>query len=67
MNSASPTISCRLPGVEIYVPLRVLPNGSGSEVVFMLFRQPSLPPEKFRADIGLVEQDLQTLKTVLEE
>ena len=55
------------PGVEIYVPMRVLPNGSGSEVVFTLFRQPSMTLEKFREDIGLVEQDLQTLKTVLEK
>ena len=55
------------PGVEVYVPLRVLPNGSGSEVVFTLFRPPDMPPEKFREDTGLVEQDLQTLKTVLEK
>lgn len=55
------------PGVEIYVPMRVLPNGSGSEVVFTLFRQPDMTPEKFREDIGLVEQDLQTLKAVLEK
>jgi hypothetical protein len=55
------------PGVEVYVPLRVLPNGAGSEVVFTLFHQPDMTPEKFREDIGLVEQDLQTLKTVLEK
>jgi len=55
------------PGVEIYVPLRVLPNGSGSEVVFTLFRSPEVSPEKFREDIGMVEQDLKTLKTVLEK
>jgi hypothetical protein len=55
------------PGVEIYVPLRVLPNGSGSEVVFTLFRSPDMAPEKFAEDIGLVQQDLQTLKRVLEK
>jgi hypothetical protein len=54
------------PGVEVYVPLRVLPNGSGSEVIFTLFRSPDMTPEKFRADIGLVEQNLKTLKAVLE-
>jgi hypothetical protein len=54
------------PGVEIYVPLRVLQNGSGSEVVFTLFRSPEMSPEKFREDVALVEQDLQTLKRVLE-
>ncbi|MDD5139119.1 MAG: SRPBCC family protein [Verrucomicrobiales bacterium] len=55
------------PGVEIFVPMRVLPNGSGSEVVFTLFRQPFMSPEKFAEDIGLVEQDLRTLKSVLEK
>ena len=54
-------------GVEIYVPLRVLPNGSGSEVVFTLFRPPEMTPEKFAEDIKLVQQDLQTLKRVLEK
>jgi len=55
------------PGVEIYVPMRVLPNGSGSEVVFTLFRQPDMPEEKFAEDIALVKRDLQTLKRVLEK
>lgn len=55
------------PGVEIYVPLRVLPNGSGSEVVFTLFRSPDMTPEKLAEDMGLVQQDLQTLKHVLEK
>jgi hypothetical protein len=55
------------PAVEIYVPMRVLSNGSGSEVVFTLFRPPDMTPEKFREDIGLVERDLQTLKRVLEK
>lgn len=54
------------PGVEIYVPMRVLPNGSGSEVVFTLFRSPDMPPEKFAGDIGMVQQDLLTLKRALE-
>lgn len=55
------------PGVEIYVPLRVLSRGSGSEVVFTLFRAPDMPPEKFDEDTSLVGRDLQTLKTVLEK
>ena len=55
------------PGVEIHVPLRVLQNGSGSEVVFTLFRSPDMPSEKFAEDLRLVTQDLQTLKRVLEK
>ncbi len=54
------------PGVEVYVPMRVLPNGSGSEVIFTLFRLPDMSDEKYAEDVGLVEQDLRTLKKMLE-
>jgi hypothetical protein len=54
------------PGVEVYVPMRVLANGSGSEVIFTLFRLPDMSDEKYAEDIGCVERDLRTLKTILE-
>ena len=54
------------PGVEIYVPMRVLANGSGSEIIFTLFRQPGMSADKFAEDIELVERDLETLKHVLQ-
>lgn len=54
------------PEIEVYVPMRVLPNGSGSEVVFPLFRLPDMSDEKFAENIGMVERDLKTLKSVLE-
>lgn len=54
------------PGVEIYVPMRVLPNGSGSEVIFTVFQLPDMSDEKYAEDVGLVEKDLRTLKNVLE-
>ncbi len=54
------------PGVEVYVPLRVLSNGSGSEVVFTLFRLPDMSDEKYAEDVRLVERDLRTLKNILE-
>jgi uncharacterized protein YndB with AHSA1/START domain len=53
-------------GEEICVPMRVLPNGTGSEVLFTLFRTPGMPEEKFVEDIALVAGDLRTLKNVLE-
>jgi hypothetical protein len=57
-----------LPGeVEVYVPMRVLANGSGSEVVFTLFRLPGMTDEQYAADATAVQKDLQTLKRVLEE
>jgi len=55
------------PGVEVYVPLRVIANGSGSEVIFTLFRLPEMTEEKFAEDQKLVEQDLRTLKNLLEK
>jgi hypothetical protein len=54
------------PGVEVYVPIRVLPNGSGSTVLFTLFQLPGMSDEKYAEDAGLVTRDLETLKRVLE-
>jgi hypothetical protein len=54
------------PGVEVYVPMRVFANGSGSEVIFTLFRLPDMSDEKYAEDVGCVERDLTTLKTILE-
>jgi hypothetical protein len=54
-------------GVEVYVPLRVLSNGTGSEVLFTLFRLPEMSEEKYAEDLKLVEQDLRALKDLLEK
>ena len=54
------------PGVEIYVPMRIVANGSGSEVIFTLFRMPGMTDEEFTTDAGMVERDLATLKKVME-
>lgn len=54
------------PGVEIYVPVRVVANGAGSEVLFTLFRQPEMSAADFEHDTALVRQDLATLKHLLE-
>ena len=54
------------PGVEIHVPMRVVPNGGGSEVIFTLVQFPGMPQEKFERDIGMVTRDLATLKRLLE-
>ena len=53
-------------GIEVYVPMRVVPNGSGSEVIFTLFRTPDMSDKQFAEDAGMVERDLKTLKSVLE-
>jgi len=54
------------PGLEIFSPMRVVPNGSGSEVIFTVFRLPNMSDEQYAEDVGLVERDLRTLKSILE-
>ncbi|CAN5331934.1 polyketide cyclase [soil metagenome] len=53
-------------GQEILVPMRVVPNGAGSEVIFTLFQKAEMSDEQFTHDAQLVEQDLKTLKALLE-
>ena len=53
-------------GTEIYVPMRVMPNGQGSEVMLCLFRQPDMDDATFARDAGLMQTDLETLKGLLE-
>lgn len=53
-------------GMEVFVPVRVVPNGSGAEVIFTLFQQPGMSDQDFARDQGMIEQDLATLKQVLE-
>lgn len=53
-------------GEPLYVPLRVVANGSGSEVLFTLFRLPGVSEEAYAADAALVRQDLNRLKEQLE-
>ena len=53
-------------GVEVYVPMRVVLNGSGSEVIFTLFKTPGMSDKQFAEDADMVERDLKTLKSILE-
>jgi hypothetical protein len=55
------------PGGEVYVPMRVGANGSGSEVLLTLFRQPGMSDTKFAEEAGWVERDLQSLRARLEK
>lgn len=51
-------------GQEIYVPLRVIPNSEGAEVLLTLFRQPGMSDEKFLADVEWVQRDLAALQAM---
>lgn len=47
-------------------PMRVVPNGDASELIFTLFRQASASDQEYADDVQAIEKDLQTLKAILE-
>jgi hypothetical protein len=53
-------------GVTIRNPMRVVPNGEGSEFVFTLIRRPGMSDGQFATDEAAVQNDLKTLKHLLE-
>ncbi len=50
----------------IHVALRVMPNGAGAEVTFLLIQTPDLSDSEFERDAATVMADLRTLKTIME-
>ncbi len=52
-------------GPEVHVPMRVVPNGGGAEVLVTLFRRPGMSDEAFAADAEWVLRDLLALKALL--
>lgn len=54
-------------GVEVYVPMRVVKNGDGSEVLLTVFQAPEMTDDGYAKDIQTVEKDLNHLKTLIEE
>ena len=54
-------------GVVLHNPMRVVPNGDGSEVIFTLIRQPDITDEQFTRDAQWVEKDLTILRDLLEK
>ena len=53
-------------GGEVYVPLRAIRNGTGTEVQMTLLRQPEMDDAKFTADAEWIAKDLHVLKSLLE-
>ena len=53
-------------GRIVYVPLRVVENGTGAEVILTLFRQPDMTDAKFAEDEAWVTRDLAALKRLVE-
>jgi hypothetical protein len=54
-------------GVTFHNPMRVVPNGRSSEVIFTLFGQPGMSDEQFSEDAKWVEKDLTILRDLLEK
>lgn len=53
-------------GAVVHVPLRVIANGEGAEVVFTLFQLPQMSAVDVDRDASAVANDLRTLKNMLE-
>jgi hypothetical protein len=53
-------------GVTVLNSMRVLANGSGSELVMVLFQSPEASTEEFERDIQAVRDDLARIKNVAE-
>lgn len=53
-------------GGSVYIPMRVIPNGSGSEVLLTMFQPPDMDDQRFADDAAMVTNDLLTLKLVIE-
>ena len=52
-------------GPEIHVPMRVVPDGGGAEVLVTLFRRPGMSDEAFAADAAWMQRDLLALRALL--
>ena len=53
-------------GEIVHNPLRVIPNGSGSTIIFTLLRRAGVSNQQFDDDSQAVQKDLSTLKGLLE-
>jgi hypothetical protein len=53
-------------GEVVHVPLRVIPNDGGSEVILTVFGRGGDPPGKLDEDARWVAKDLDALKRLLE-
>jgi hypothetical protein len=49
-------------GQQIHIPLRVIQNGDGAEVMLTLFRQPGMTDETFARDAKWIARDLRALR-----
>lgn len=53
-------------GVRLNNPMRVIPNGDGSEILFTLIQHQDMTDQQFLEDAELVLSDLHALRRLLE-
>lgn len=53
-------------GTETRNAMRVVPNGTGAEIMFTVLRTPPMTEATFAADAAAVERDLNALKALLQ-
>ena len=53
-------------GNRVYLPIRVVANGSAAELVFTLFQTAQMSDAEFERDARMVAADLRTLKRLVE-
>ena len=56
----------QLDSATFHNAMRVIPNGSGSEVLFTLIQMPGVSDEQFDSDLDTVRADLNKMRTLLE-
>jgi hypothetical protein len=54
------------PGGVVHVAMRVMPNGDGADVTFLLLQERGMTDAAFERDAKAVQKDLETLKALLE-
>lgn len=47
-------------------PVRVVPNGGGTELIFVWFRHDGVSDDMFRSEVEWITSDLQRLKSLVE-
>jgi hypothetical protein len=50
----------------LMLPMRVTPNGEGSELTFMFFRRPGISDELYASSIEWINTDFMMLRSILE-
>ena len=53
-------------GQTVHIAMRVMPNGDGAELTFLLLQLPGMTDFEFDRDAATVMRDLEALKAIME-